>query len=142
MPARSAIMIVLAALLAAAGLAAITSGEPARDGAMLEIQSGPVSLILGMQAEPVVLAAKPCLQTGCPLLAVRLPASSAALQGAPGEAGRVQRLQPAAFQGGRLPVQSAGDVLGEERGVGEAPRAQGAENEGRRRDRDAGGRPI
>lgn len=142
MPTRSALMIALAALFCAASLAAITSGEPARQGAAFELQSGPVSLVLGGPDGAVALKAVPCLREGCPLLSLRLPASAAALQGAPGEAGRVQRLQPAVFESGRLPAQRTRDMLGEERSVGEAPRAQSAEDEERRRRSGAGGRPI
>lgn len=129
MPARSALIACLAALMAAAALTAVTSAEPARDGAALEIQSGPVIVAVGGTAGPVSLRAQGCLRRGCPLVELRLPASAAPLQGAPGEAGRVQRLQPAVFHGGRLPAQGAGDVLGQERGVGEAACAERGEDE-------------
>jgi hypothetical protein len=123
MIARHVVSLTLAALLSTAALASFTAGEPARDGALVELQSGPVTLMLGGPGG-VRLKPEPCLRTGCPLLRLRLPSSAAAFQGAPGETGRVQRLQPAHFQSGRLAAQPAGDVLSQERRVGEATRAK------------------
>lgn len=131
MTATTPLALSLAALACAAAIAAVTSSEPSRHGGLLEFQSGPVSVSLGAGDALIGVHAERCLRAGCPLLSVRVQTSAAALQPAPGEPRRVQRLEPAALQGGRLPAQGAGEMLGEERSMSEAPRAQPAEDEGR-----------
>ena len=121
----SALAWILGALFLAACAGALVSDQPARAGAALELQSGPVSVAFGGDEGPLALRAAPCLRQGCPILSVRFARSASAFQGAPGEAGRVQHMRPILLEGGRVTAEPARQVLGQERSMGEAARAQG-----------------
>lgn len=129
MTALNALFIAALALAAAALIAAPLQSEAPQTGAAAEIQLGPVILSFA-GAAPISLSADSCLRRGCPLLELRARAlSAAASQSAPGQPGRVQRLQPALFEGGRLSAEQAGEMLGEQGRMDEAAGAETAEDE-------------
>jgi hypothetical protein len=114
MPFARASAVALAALTASSLLALPLSDEAPKTESQVEAQLGPIVIGLGGAADPVQIKAEHCLTRGCPLLVLRTDLGSPApLQFAPGETGRVQRLEPNLFQGEGLTVERADNLLGE-----------------------------
>jgi len=113
--------------VAAAAVLSLLGAEPPRSNALVELQTGPFVLeLLAPDAPARASADRACWSTGCPLIEMRM--ASTAAQGAEEEAGRVQRIAPAAFEDGGFAVEVRSDHLGEQRRMGEAARAQPAKN--------------
>lgn len=122
-----------ATALALAAAIVLTGAPPSCGEARVEIQSGPITLALGGMERPVRLQADGACAPACPVFKTRLRRGSAAAEGAPGEAGRVQRLAPLALERNRLAAQRADEMLGQQRSMGEAARAQTTKDQHRPR---------
>ena len=130
MPLSRPLIIALGASAAAVLGAALLTSEPPRSDAAVELQLGPILMAIGGEDEGVSVRADACLRQGCPLVSFRNSlVSGPTLQGAPGETGRVQRLQPIALETSRLPAQGAGNLLSQEGRVSEASRSQSTEQD-------------
>lgn len=124
-----ALAALLTPVLVAATVLSLSPSSTPSGRAVIELQTGPLTLALGDPEQPVaIIAARHCLQRGCPVFAIRtLAGGSRSAQGAPAETGRVQRLQPRALQRERLLHQAADQRLGEQGRMSEAACAEPGE---------------
>lgn len=125
----SNLTLVLSALALAACAASLVSEEPARGGAALELQTGPVSFQLGGENGSLAVEPASCGQSLCPILALRVGGSSSALKSAPLESGRVERLDGTALQADGLITQTTYEGLSEQGRVGKSARTEGPQHE-------------
>lgn len=121
---NSAGLIAATLTLCLAAALLLMDARPARDGAVMELQTGPVTIAAGAPGAPVRLVAETCAP-GCPALALRIGRGSASAQRAEGEAGRVQRLGAGTLERSGLAEEGGDHILGQQRRMGEAARPEG-----------------
>ena len=125
----SFLVMALSVLALAACAALVVSEEPASDGAVFELQTGPVSFQFWGTTGPLAIEPTRCERGLCPILIVRLAGSSTPLQGSPLKAGRVEYLNGAVFNADGLITQTTYESLSEPRSMGKTPRTESAQNE-------------